>query len=197
MPQAKANKPTAPSPQFPTFALPTFNRILWWGSQKSRTSSEDEQSTVPVPLSPSKTRRQPYIECSSGQELKTHNRIVDAQPDCIQSAVVTHHDVFVCSNGVDTKRLLVLSRNRVLERAEALGGNSMIDESWSCTICKQETKRGTCYRVSISYQGTPARSNLPDPRRPVAMDFAQGIPGLMTVLSRQGRYEGPTVGAET
>ncbi|KAF8523066.1 hypothetical protein BU17DRAFT_34958, partial [Hysterangium stoloniferum] len=99
-----------------------------------------------------------YIECSSGEEPKTHNRIVDAEPDCIQSAVVSHRDVFVCCNGVDTKRLLGLSRTRVLEKAEALGGNAMIDERhvpffrplWSCAICKQDTKRGTFYRVSVT-----------------------------------------------
>lgn len=42
----------------------------------------------------------------------------------------------------------------------------------------------------ITYEGTPARCDLPDPGRPVALDQARGVAGLMTVISRESRYEG-------
>ncbi|KAF8585546.1 hypothetical protein K439DRAFT_1409883 [Ramaria rubella] len=189
--------PTAPSPppspQAPTLHLPTISRLLMWGAQRRRSSSgaqdkliQDVCAPVASPSSPTTKRvKSHHIECSSGSELKTHGRIMDAHPECRQSDMIVHNDFFVCLNGVDTKRLLLLARRRVFEKVEMLGGNAIIDERWSCTICKHETRRGIVYRISIMYQGTPARCTLPDPQRPVAMDEVKSVPGLMTVVSRE------------
>ncbi|KAF8521476.1 hypothetical protein JB92DRAFT_2890475 [Gautieria morchelliformis] len=183
-----------PSPQAPRLNTPTLSRILLWGARGSRkaVAHQDSQdgSAPTAPPSPSGTAKKPVkandheVECSSGTELKTHPRIIDANPECRDSDVIMHRDVFVCLDGVDTRRLLLLTRRRVFEKVELLGGNAIIDERWSCKICKHETRRGIVYRISITYQGTPARCSCPDPQRPVAIDEAKGIQGLMSVVSR-------------
>jgi len=187
---------TPPSPQAPTLHLPVLARMLLWKTRRRSQPEaiQQESNTAPAPASPPptspppspKSRTKPHlIECSSGLELKTHDRLVDGKPECRKNDVITHQDVFVCLNGVDTARLLLFSRKRVFERVELLGGNAIIDERWSCTICKHQTRHGIMYKVSIQYQGTPARCVLPDPQRPVAANEAKGVPGLMTIVSRQ------------
>lgn len=79
-----------------------------------------------------------------------------------------------------------------MEKVEQLGGNTIVNEGWTCSI-SQPNKNSRLFRVYITYEGTPARCDLPDPGRPVALDQAKGVPGLMTVMSRASRYEGPTV----
>ena len=39
-------------------------------------------------------------------------------------------DHFVCSNGVDAKRLLIASRSTLLEVAERAGANALVDEQY-------------------------------------------------------------------
>lgn len=187
-----ASSSPPPSPQEPTLPLPALSRILLWNARRrgKLEAVQDGSATVATastspPPSPKKHVKPHHIQCSSGEELKTHGRLVDGKPECRKSDIITHQDVFSCLNGVDTARLLLLSRRRVFEKVVLLGGNALIDERWSCTICKHQTRRGVMYKVSIQYQGTPARCTLPDPQRPVATDEARGVPGLMTIVSRE------------
>ncbi|KIJ40200.1 hypothetical protein M422DRAFT_174167 [Sphaerobolus stellatus SS14] len=215
-PTASKAASTLPSPPSPHISLPTLTRLIVWPIHKRRTSaSSADGANKPItpppsppslpstpsktPSSPSKTPSTPrsrvakeqLLTCSSGAEAKTHDLIVDSNPECRNTAVIVYRDVSECRDGVDVQRLLRLSRAKVMQRVEKLGGNTIVHEKWSCLITKHPSKQTTAYRVSITYEGTPARSDLPDPGQPIALDQVKGIPGLMTVVSHQYRYEGP------
>lgn len=136
--QAVMSNPTVPSspppsPQSPAlFHLPALSRILLWNARRREQAvPENGTATLAANSDPPKNDVKPYhIVCSSGSELKTHGRLVDGRPDCRKTDVITHQDVFVCLNGVDTLRLLVLARRRVFAKVELLGGNAIIDERY-------------------------------------------------------------------
>ncbi|GJJ08828.1 hypothetical protein Clacol_003047 [Clathrus columnatus] len=164
------------------------------GSSSNNRPKSPEGSLPPSPRSTPRrmlSKSELVLECSSGTVPKTHSSIVDAGPQWKQSAVVVHHDSFLCQDAVNTTRLLNLSRKRVLDKIGTLGGNTIVDERWSCTVHKQESKRDMRYKVLVMYRGIPARSDLSDPDQPISLHEAKAIPGLMTVLSRQSKYECP------
>lgn len=130
---------TPPSPQAPTLHLTTLSRILLWGARGKRnvgTAPHDkpqdgsatvvESSSTAIQKAVKSTKH--CIQCSSGTELKTHPRIMDAHPECKRSDEIIHQDVFECLDGVDTRLLLRLARKRVFEKVELLGGNTIVDE---------------------------------------------------------------------
>jgi len=116
---------------------------------------------------------------------------MDSKPECRGEATVVCKDFFECRGAVDVQRLLRLSRGRVVEQVEKLGGTTIVHEKWSCSITKHPNKQATMYRVLITYEATPARSDRPDPGQPIALDQVKGVPGLMTVVARDSRFEGP------
>lgn len=121
--------PLPPSPQAPTATLPSLSWILLWGARRRKAPVVPQESLNAVARTPRASQKHAYhVECSSGWELKTHSRIVDAHPECRKSDMIIHQDLFVCLNGVDTKRLLLLARRRVFQKVELLGGNAIIDE---------------------------------------------------------------------
>lgn len=100
----------------------------------------------------------------------------------------------------------VLLNERYAFPSPPLAGHVMtwIACRWACDI--HEPKRGDGnYRVHVSsvaplarpllisqrlkvrYTASAARSNKPDLRKPVALENAKGVPGLMTVVQRQSR----------
>ncbi|KAH9937985.1 hypothetical protein B0H21DRAFT_780701 [Amylocystis lapponica] len=77
------------------------------------------------------------------------------------------------------------TRAALYETAQALGGNVLVDEQWMCTVCEAPRNRnGGSFRVNVHYTASAARSERRDPQRPVALDRARGVPGLMTIVSR-------------
>lgn len=134
-----------PSPQAPTLTLPTLSRILLWGARRRQKAPAVPQESSPIRsvAQPSQAPKKSvesnahHVECSSGAELKTHPRIVDAHPECRNSDVITHQDLFVCLSGVDTKRLLLLARRRVFQKVELLGGNAIVDERCALSYLPQ------------------------------------------------------------
>jgi len=71
-----------------------------------------------------------------------------------------------------------------METAELAGANVLIDEQWKCTICGPKHRPNGTFKVQIHYTAKATRSDKPDPHKPVALDQVKGIPGLMTILSR-------------
>jgi hypothetical protein len=89
----------------------------------------------------------------------------------------------VCANAVDAAKLLRLSRDTLLERAQTLGANVLVDESWSCTI-QSPKSRSDNYRAQVHYTAAAARASKDDPRKPIALEQAKSVAGLMTIVSR-------------
>lgn len=73
----------------------------------------------------------------------------------------------------------------LLEKAEFLGGNVLVEESWELTIRIPKDPRHGLYRVRVRYLASASRSSRPDPQKPVALDKVRNIPGLMTILERE------------
>lgn len=100
----------------------------------------------------------------------------------IQAMPVEYTDRFECVGGVNVTTLLRATRTTLLETVMKLGANALIDEQWDCII--SGPKNGV-YKVQTRYAASATRCMRPDPRRPVALDQAEGIPGLMTILKRE------------
>ncbi|KAL4068339.1 hypothetical protein V8B97DRAFT_894487 [Scleroderma yunnanense] len=98
---------------------------------------------------------------------------------------VMHTEQFLCRGGVDTGRLLDLSRKGLYSTAKEMGGNILLDEQWDCSIRNPKHQRNYEFKVIIHYSATVARSFYPDARRPVSIEAAKGIKGLMTILDRE------------
>ncbi|OCH86848.1 hypothetical protein OBBRIDRAFT_737225 [Obba rivulosa] len=128
-------------------------------------------------------KQKQHIQSSSGEPY-THLSL-DAPGAVSERRVpLVQKDDFVCRDAVDVVRLLRLVRASLYEKAEALGANVLIDEQWTCTIHGPRDRSGATYRVHIEYSASAARSDKPDPQRPPLLEKAQGVPGLMTILSR-------------
>lgn len=97
---------------------------------------------------------------------------------------VEYIDHFMCAGGVNVPTLLRASRTALLERIDALGANALLDEEWECTISGPKPLHNGTYKVQVRYMANATRSSAVDPRRPVALDKAKGIPGLMTIIKR-------------
>lgn len=96
---------------------------------------------------------------------------------------MTYTDVFEVVGGVSTPTLLRATKRAILEAIEAMGlGNSVAEEQWECTICGP--KKQNCYKVQINYSAVAVTCTRPDGFRPVALDKAKTIEGLMTITKR-------------
>ncbi|KAJ3530936.1 hypothetical protein NMY22_g8362 [Coprinellus aureogranulatus] len=96
---------------------------------------------------------------------------------------ITYTDRFEVANGVNTATLLRATKKTILEAVEnlGLGVNALADEQWECTICGPKKN---VYKVQIDYTATAVRCTRQDGFRPVALDRAKSIPGLMTIIKR-------------
>ncbi|PPQ67212.1 hypothetical protein CVT26_007285 [Gymnopilus dilepis] len=102
----------------------------------------------------------------------------------VEKVAVEYHDHFTCVGGVNVATLLRVARAALLQRVEALGANALVDEHWECTISGPKPIHNGAYKVHVRYQASATKSKVPDPRRPVALDKAKGVPGLMTIVKR-------------
>ncbi|KAI6159554.1 hypothetical protein EDD17DRAFT_894810 [Pisolithus thermaeus] len=121
------------------------------------------------------------IKSSSGP-ARTHAVLADSKPVKVGPRVI-HTEHFICKGGVDSGRLLDLSRKKLYMTAKAMGGNVLLDEQWDCRIRHPKLQKHE-FKVTIHYSATVARSFSPDGQRPVGIEAAKGIKGLMTVLDR-------------
>ncbi|KAJ7072119.1 hypothetical protein C8F01DRAFT_1243197 [Mycena amicta] len=122
-----------------------------------------------------------HIESSSG-EPQSHPGILEGASELREP--ITHRDVFICTDAVNVVQLLRATRNTLLEDAEFMGANALLDEHWDCTICGPKHRRNGSFKVEISYSASATRSERSDPHRPIALDKVKGVPGLMTVIKR-------------
>ncbi|KAF8889648.1 hypothetical protein BD779DRAFT_1611012 [Infundibulicybe gibba] len=123
-----------------------------------------------------------HIESLSGPAPQSHPGVAEAASPKRASLTIT--DVFVCVGGVNIATLLRASRGSLIEQAEAMGANALVDELWKCTISSPKQRSNGTFRVQIRYTAQATRSTAPDPHKPVALSSARGVPGLMTILRR-------------
>ncbi|KAJ7682966.1 hypothetical protein B0H17DRAFT_942356 [Mycena rosella] len=124
-----------------------------------------------------------HIQSSSGENPQSHPGVLEAVTSPKREPL-HHNDVFICDGAVNVAQLLRATRNTLLEEAEFFGANALVDEQWSCTICGPKHRPNGTFKVQISYTASATRSDRADPHRPVALDQAKGVPGLMTVIKR-------------
>ncbi|KAH7912170.1 hypothetical protein BJ138DRAFT_1005028 [Hygrophoropsis aurantiaca] len=125
-----------------------------------------------------------HIDSASGAP-QTHPSLCGENATCKRKVPMVHGDVFVCTGAVDVAKLLRGSRASLLEKAELLGGNVLVDERWICTICGPKNRKDGTFRVQIRYYASASRSPTPDPQKPIALDRVQNVPGLMTIIDRE------------
>jgi len=124
-----------------------------------------------------------HIASSSG-EPQTHPSLADDGVTCIVKVDIELNEDYICAGAVDVVKLLRCSRTKVLEKASFWNANALINEKWDCTICGPEHRRDGTFKVHIRYSASALRSSQPDPHKPVALDKAKSVPGLMTVLPK-------------
>ncbi|KAF4568640.1 hypothetical protein AB1N83_011284 [Pleurotus pulmonarius] len=125
-----------------------------------------------------------HIESCSGLEPITDPSLSGEPTTLSRKLPMALTNVYTCTGGVNILVLLRATRRGLMERAEVLGANVLVDESWKCTICKIRWNGG--YKVNIRYHASATRSSVPDPYKPVALENAKGVPGLMTIIKRNG-----------
>ncbi|KAJ7108558.1 hypothetical protein C8R44DRAFT_636374 [Mycena epipterygia] len=124
-----------------------------------------------------------HIESSSGEDPQSHPGVLEAVTSP-KREILRHTDVFICDGAVNVAQLLRATRNTLMEDAEVMGANVLVDEQWNCTICGPKHRPNGTFKVHISYSASATRSDRADPHRPVALDKVKGVPGLMTVIKR-------------
>ncbi|KIM46969.1 hypothetical protein M413DRAFT_440526 [Hebeloma cylindrosporum] len=122
-------------------------------------------------------------EVMSSGEPQSHPGLAEACQDQGQASVELT-DNFVCAGGVNVTTLLRATRTSLLERVEPLGANALLDEQWECKIAKPKPAHKGPYKVQVHYSACAARSPVADPHKPVNLDKAKNVPGLMTIIKR-------------
>ncbi|KAI0346467.1 hypothetical protein BDW22DRAFT_1323945 [Trametopsis cervina] len=120
------------------------------------------------------------IQSSSGGP-KTHPTLSGDDKTSPRKIPLVEERRFLCRDGVDVKKLLRTIRAFLLEEAQSLGANVLVDEEWTSHI--HSPRRDGVFKVDIRYVAYATRSDIPDPQQPVALDQAAGVKGLMTVLA--------------
>lgn len=121
-------------------------------------------------------KRSSVLRCDSGSPT-THAVIADIEYNELGSFSIER--VFVCQGGVNTVRLLQLTRKSLLEEGQMVGANALVNEMWSCEVFQRSRE---VYEVRIRYGASIAKAYRNPPSEPVAVKEAKGIPGLMTIL---------------
>ncbi|KAG1753536.1 uncharacterized protein EDB91DRAFT_1214802 [Suillus paluster] len=130
------------------------------------------------------TSKAETIDSTSG-EPQTHPLLQGEGATSKRKVPLVQSDLFSCRDAVDVKKLLRGSRASLLERAEFMGANVLVDESWECSIRVPRDKRQGYFKVQIRYCASASRSSLSDPQKPVALDRVQNVSGLMTIVDRE------------
>ncbi|EKM77327.1 hypothetical protein AGABI1DRAFT_93413 [Agaricus bisporus var. burnettii JB137-S8] len=126
------------------------------------------------------------IACSSGAKPLTHPHTrVNAQTQ--PKAFCMHADTYVCagSGGVDAVPLLRATRTVLVQEASRIGA-TLAQERWSYVISQPKHRPNGQYKVHVQYSAALVDADCREVLQPVAMDKIRRIPGLMTVISRNG-----------
>ncbi|TFK38109.1 hypothetical protein BDQ12DRAFT_606399 [Crucibulum laeve] len=124
----------------------------------------------------------PHHIVSASGDPRSHPGL--AESACEKKIPVEWVDNFVCVGGVNVATLLRATRGTLLDQADALGANALVDEQWKCTICGPKHRPNGTFKVQIRYTACATRSSQLDPHRPITLDQAKGVPGLMTIIKR-------------
>ncbi|KAI0760238.1 hypothetical protein C8Q74DRAFT_1208509, partial [Fomes fomentarius] len=127
-----------------------------------------------------------HIESSSGDKPLTHPSLAGENAVSAQKLPLEESQTFVCRDGVDVAKLLRAVRGVLYQKALDVGANVLVDEQWACTICGPRHRPDGTFNVNIHYSACAARSDKRDPQRPIAIEHAKDVPGLMTILTRLG-----------
>ncbi|KAL1695674.1 hypothetical protein GGG16DRAFT_44942 [Schizophyllum commune] len=122
--------------------------------------------------------------CKSGEQPLSHPGLVEAMVTPRREPLDTRQ-TYVCSGGVNTPVLLRAARCKLLDDVRELGANALVDEKWSVDVHEPKTKSHGTYKVHVTYHADAVRSNASDPGKPVALEKAKSIPGLMTIVRRE------------
>ncbi|KAF7315474.1 hypothetical protein MIND_00062400 [Mycena indigotica] len=125
-----------------------------------------------------------HIQSSSGP-AQSHPGVLEGASELRE--IVTHRDVYICNDGVNVGQLLRATRNALMEDAEFIGANALVDEQWDCTICGPRHRRSGSFKVEISYSAAATRSERADPHKPIAIDKAKGVPASQSILNTLDR----------
>ncbi|KAJ7512777.1 hypothetical protein B0H11DRAFT_1697838 [Mycena galericulata] len=124
-----------------------------------------------------------HIRSTSGEDPQSHPGVQEAVTSPTREPM-RHTDTFICDGAVNVVQLLRATRNTLMEEAESIGANVLVDEKWDCTICGPKHRSNGTFKVDITYTASATRSERSDPHRPVALDKVKGVPGLMTIIKR-------------
>jgi len=124
------------------------------------------------------------LDFASGEPI-THPSLCGEDATCKRRVPLVHGDLFLCKGAVDVSKLLRGSRASLLEKAEFLGANVLVEESWVCNIRIPKNRKDGTFRVQIRYYASASRSSRPDSQKPVALDKVHNVPGLMTIVERE------------
>ncbi|KAH9836371.1 uncharacterized protein C8Q71DRAFT_80209 [Rhodofomes roseus] len=131
-----------------------------------------------------KRAAQNHIHSDSGDEPWRDERFWGEGALSVKRVPLEREDTFECRDGVDAAKLVRLARASLLEEAQSIGANVLVDEQWSCHVCGPRHD-GRTFKVHVHYSALAARSDRSDPQRPPAVERARGVPGLMTIVDRQ------------
>ncbi|KAF6745429.1 hypothetical protein DFP72DRAFT_51905 [Ephemerocybe angulata] len=189
-PTAEVASPEAPLDAFPTSIVthdlvPTPSRLVLTPPMSPSRNRVRRLTGTPYTrtraTSGSNKPKGHHLVSSSGTQPITHPSVRDNVLEGAHAIPVEYTDRFEVAGGVNTPTLLRATKRTILETVATLGANALADEIWECTICGP--KHGT-YKVEIKYSATATRCTRADGYRPVALDKAQSIPGLMTISKR-------------
>ncbi|KAJ7158238.1 hypothetical protein C8R43DRAFT_882506 [Mycena crocata] len=126
-----------------------------------------------------------HIQSSSGEDPQSHPGLLEAITSPKREKL-QHNDTFICAGAVNVAQLLRATRNTLIEVAEFVGANALVEERWDCTIFVPKHRRpNETFKVQVSYCASAATVvDRVDPHKPVALDKVKGVPGLMTVVKR-------------
>ncbi|KAJ7778263.1 hypothetical protein B0H16DRAFT_1502792 [Mycena metata] len=119
-----------------------------------------------------------HVEESSGEHPQSHPGVLEAVRDP-ERAPLRQREIFICDGGVNLVQLLRATRNALMDLAAGLdGANVLVDEQWSCRIHRPKHPPNRTFKVQIMYTASAARSDCPDPHRPIALDKNKPILSL-------------------
>jgi hypothetical protein len=130
------------------------------------------------------TSKAESIDSTSGGP-QTHPLLQGEGATSKRKIPLVQNDIFFCRDAVDVPKLLRGSRASLFERAENIGANVLVDESWECSIRVPRDRRHGSFKVQVRYHASASRSSHPDPKKPVALDRVQNVSGLMTIVDRE------------
>jgi hypothetical protein len=104
-----------------------------------------------------------HIESSSGEEPQSHLDVLEAVTSTAREPL-HHTDTFICDGAVNVVQLLRATRNSLMELAEFIGANALVEEKsvssagsvaalilcrWNCTICGPKHRPNGTFKVQV------------------------------------------------